>query len=387
LPLSTKKQPVLWTAGIVLLFISVGLEFYGRACGFLKTSDSLQYLSAARSFHESWKFLSPDGSYYSYWPPLFPIILSYFKDPEIALIWINITCKIILVWVLLRIARSFIESVTLTIIYLAASLLGVHMAMVSVFIWSELIFMMLIFLNAYCVLRLKDRWSYFYWLLVTGFLACLQRNAGLFWISGVSVWLLTDPSLSLKIRIVQSGVCFLGCTIGMWAWNIYNTFFLPADFSFYKHDFFAYTFSNLKSTLGTYGKMIIPLSGSIGMLIGMLFFLAVLSQWVLKAKVNRNIHFFGIVLMFYSLGFLIMPGRLDFFEMDRYFSVVTPITYLFIMLMVQENIQRVKPVIRVGLYIAVLIWLGYPLTRTYKNIKAWHERSCSGNKANNLSGQ
>ena len=236
--------------------------------------------------------------------------------------------------------------------------------------------MTLIFLNAYCAVHIKRDRSFFYGLLVTGFLACLQRDAGLFWISGVSVWLLMDTSHSLKVRILQGGACFLVCTSGLWAWNIYNTFFIPADFSFYKHDFFYFTFPNLKSTLSAFGKMIIPLNGVAGTITGILFFLAVLLQWVLKRKADRNAQFLGIVLLCYTLGFLIMPGHLDSFEMDRYFSVITPIVYLFVMSVIQEKTQHAKASVRSYFYAIVFIWLCYPLARTVSNAKAWHERSC-----------
>lgn len=376
MPVPIIKQRGVWAISITIVIVSIGLEFYGRACGFLTTSDSLQYLSAAKSFIESGKFLSPDGSYYSYWPPLFPIILSPFNQPLFALTIINIVCKIILLWVLLRISDSFIQDPILKIIFLIASLIGVHITMISVFVWSELIFMTLIFLNTYCALQIKKHRSYFYWLLLTGFLACVQRNAGLFWICGVCLWLLLDSSLSLKRRIIESGICFFVCTSGMWAWNIYNTFLLPADFNFYKHDFFSDLFYNLKLTLSTFGKMIVPLK-AMTMITGVLFFIILLLQWFLKMRENRNVQFLGIVLVLYILGYLVMP-RLDIFELDRYFSVITPIAYLFILLMVQEVIHFTKRSMQILIYTMVALWLCYPLTRTFINVKAWHERSCQG---------
>lgn len=371
------KHPGLWIASAAVVFVSMSLEFYGRACGFLLTSDSLQYLSAARSFSDSGKFLSPDGSYYSYWPPLFPLLLSSFKHPEDMLVWINLACKVTLAFSLLRIANSFLQDSILKIIFLVAALAGVHVVMISVFLWSELIFMTLIFLNAYCALRLKRHRSFFYWLCVTGFLACLQRNAGLFWMIGVGAWLLLDTSLPWRTRVLQSGGCFLVSTSGLWAWNIYNTFFLPADFSFYRHEFFFYIFPNLKLTLAAFGKMLIPANGMAGMLAGVLFFIGVLFLGLLKGKPDRAIQFFGVVLLFYSMGFLILPGPLDFFELDRYFSVIVPIVYLSAMLMVHGKTRPARPALRVVIYAIAFTWLCYPLTRSVKNVMAWHDRSCT----------
>jgi hypothetical protein len=248
--------------------------------------------------------------------------------------------------------------------------------MISVFVWSELIFMALIFLNWYCALHLKNHRYFFFGLLMTGFLACLQRNAGLFWICGVCCWLLFDSSLSLKLRIRDSVILFLVSSSGMWAWNIYNTFFIPADFSFYSHNFFADIFPNLKSILGAIGKMIVPINGTVAIAIGLLFLLVAVIQFVFKENADRNIQFPMVVMGFYSGGFLTMP-YLDIFEMDRYFSVVTPIVYLLILLLIQERTQSEKRSSKIIIYVLVFAWLSYPLTRTFRNVQAWHERSCS----------
>ncbi len=376
MPLPTIKNSIFWVVCIGVLFASISIEFYGRACGFLFTFDSFQYLSAAHSFSESGKFLNVDGSYYASWPPLFPLLLSFFKEPRNALAWINVACKIILALTLLRTADLFIKDSILKIIFLTSSLIGVHVTMISVFVWSELIFMTFIFLNAYFSLQLKNNSSNFYWLLITGFLACLQRNAGLFWISGVCAWLLLDNSLSLKTRIIRSAVCFIVCTSGLWAWNIYNTFFLLSDFNFYKLDFFSYAFFNLKSTLNTFGKILFPFDGIVGILFGILFFVIVFLKCVLQTKAENKIQFFGIVLTAYTIGFLIMPGRLEYFDMDRYFSVITPIVYLFFIIIVQEKLQSTKQAIRVYIYIVVVVLFSYPIIRTFKNVQSWHERSC-----------
>lgn len=368
------QQPALWIASGLVLLLSIGLEWHGRACGFLLTSDSLQYLSAAKSFSKSGDFLSPDGSYYSYWPPLFPIIFSFFNQPLVALAFINIACKILLLLVLIHLGNLFIKDSILIVAFLIVSMLSVQMAMISIFVWSELIFMALIFLNACCALQMKKHRSYFYWLLLTGFLACVQRNAGLFWVSGVCLWLLLDPSQSFKSRVIESGICFLVCSSGVWAWNIYNTFLLPADFNFYEHRFFVDFLYNLKQTLSAFGKMIVPLK-EMTMATGILFFFALVFTY-LKMKENRNVQFFGIVLIVYILGYLTMP-RLDIFEMDRYFSVITPIVYLLIIMMIQKKTQSVKSIYRIAIYFIIFLWLCYPLTRTYKNVLLWHESSCA----------
>jgi hypothetical protein len=367
------KQPNLWIACAAVLFVSISLEFCGHACGFLLTPDSLQYLSAAKSFSASGKFLSPDGSYYSYWGPLFPIILSFFKQPQDALVWINVFCKIVIAVALLALANSFIKESVLKIVFLIVSMVGVHMALISVFVWSELIFMMVILLNAHFALSLNKNRSNYYWFLITGFLACLQRDAGFFWMCGVCLWLLLDNSATLKTRIIQSAICFSVCTSGLIAWRVYIHFVMHQSSNFYDYSFFFHAFENVQLVLLTFGKMFFPLNGIPGMATGFLFFL--LLFWSVLNS-TRKTQLLGIIISVYTLGFIALPWQLDVNEMDRYFSVITPLVYLFALSLV-DKLQPAKRRVSFLIYTIVLFWLCYPLTRTFINVKAWHERSCS----------
>lgn len=369
------KQPGLWIACIVVLFVSISLEFYGHACGFLITPDSLQYLSAAKSFSASGVFLSTDGSYYSYWGPLFPIILSFFNEPQSALVWINVACKIVIAFALFGLVNSFINDSILKFAFLIVSMLGVQVALISVFVWSELIFMALILLTTFFALSLKKFPYSYYCFLITGFLACLQRDAGFFWVSGICLWLLLDSSLSLKAGIAQSVLCFLVCISGLIAWRIYIHFVMHQNSNFYDYSFFIHVIENVPPVLLTFGKMFLPLNGPLGIATGILFFI-LLFYWCIF-KPSRNIQLLGIIISVYAIGFIVLPWQLDINEMDRYFSVVTPLVYLFILSIVYEKLQPTKQGTRVIIYALVFIWLCYPLTRAFINVKAWHERSCS----------
>jgi len=373
----TVKHPGLWIAGTVVVLAAIALEFYGRACGFLITPDSLQYLSAAKSFSESGRFLSPNGSYYSYWGPLFPIILSFFNEPQQALISINIVCKIILILALLGLTRSFISDPILKIAFIVVSMTGVHLTLISVFVWSELIFIVFILLNTHFALTLKKYPSSYFWFLISGFLACLQRDAGFFWVGGIGLWLLFDRSAILKGRIVQSVLCFFACTSGLIGWRIYVTFVIQQNSNFYDYSFFFHAFENLPQVLLTFGKMLLPLNGIPGVTTGILFFLLLFYRCLLLIKPSRNIQLLGFIISVYSLGFIVLPWRLDINEMDRYFSVITPLVYLFVLSVIHEKVQFAKHGVRVLIYTALLTWLCYPVTRTLINVKAWHERSCS----------
>jgi hypothetical protein len=360
-------------ACLIILVLSIVLEWYGRYCGFILTSDSLQYLSAAKSFSESGKFLSPDGSSYAYWPPLFPVLLSW-GDPFIIVSSLHVVSKIIIATIMLYLAFLFFQKSLYRIVFLTASLLSVQYIMISVFLWTELLFMCLLFGNAFFALNLKKK-KYFYWFLLTGFLLCLQRNAGLFWVSGVSVWMMVDQENTFLKNFLKATLYFLVSTSGFWAWNIYNTFFIPTDFNFYQHSFLNDWVYNVGLIAQTYVYLIIPLK-HIPLSVMVFCTATLLVVYILRNSIDRKLLLFVITLATYTAGYSIMP-TLDVYEMDRYFSVMTPLIFLMVLLatekLSQYPITWMKPVMA----ILVVCWLAYPLARTVKNVRSWHDRSCT----------
>jgi hypothetical protein len=369
-----KENKITAVVCVSVLMLSIILEWYGRYCGFILTNDSLQYLSAAKSFSESGKFLSPDGSYYSYWPPLFPIILSWWDDAFLALSFINLISKVCIAIVLFWLSITFFEKTFYRIIFLIVSMLSVYITLISVFVWTELLFLALILLNAYFALN-RHKQRFFYWLLVTGFLLCVQRNAGLFWISGVCLWMVFDQKSTFSKNILKTLLFFLVSTSGLWAWNIYNTFFLPADFSFYKHSFFQDWTYNMMLITKTHANMIVPVHNTItillvsGSVIAFLFY-------KLKNNGDRKVLFFISTWVMYTMGYSVMV-KLDVYEMDRYFSVMIPIIFLVLIFCAEKVSRGVSPKVQMALMVVMSCWLVYPLIRTVKNVQFWHDRSCS----------
>lgn len=358
---------------IIVLVASIGLEVYGRACGFILTSDSLQYLSAAKSFSEHGKFLSPDGTYYTYWQPLFPVILSVTTKPLVLLGWLNIFNKLIMGIVLMSVANSFLKEFVYKIIFFIVSLCSVHTLMLSVFVWSDLLFMTFAYLNLYVALHL-ERKNYFYYLLITGFLMCIQRNAGLFWIGGICLWMLQDKEIMLSKNLLRIAIFFLVSTSGLWAWNFYNTFFIPANFSFYKHSFFADIIYNTMLLIGTYTRMIVPLNHWILQIIFFLLIAGLIIYFLIK-NFSRSAYLMLCILLVYTAGYAAMV-KLDMYEMDRYLSIVAPLVYLLFINVVEKFNQTEIKWIRYGLLVFILLWTVYPIARTIKNVQFWHERSC-----------
>lgn len=368
---TTFSKPKYGITFLVVWVVSLGLEFYGRACGFNLTSDSIQYLSAAQSFQSTGKFLGTDGSYNPYWPPLYPMLLSCWENPLNALIWINLACKIVIGFMLLYLADTFLKHDFYRIVFLISSLLSVYMIMISVFVWTELLFTALILLNIFFVLNLHKRY-YFLGLVITGFLLCIQRNAGLFWICGLTGWLFINrKDDTINRRHLKILVFFFISTLGLWAWNIYNTFFIPADFVFYDRNFFDGFLMNVLLLAGAFIKMIVPTPS--GVMAGVLFLLLLAAIFYWLKPISKNV--VVVVVMVYAAGFMVL-GKLDQYELDRYLSVIAPFCFLILLMFVERVAHGGAKWVRYGAVLAVLVFVSYTLVRTGRNIELWHNRSC-----------
>jgi hypothetical protein len=360
---------------IFILALSIALQGYGHACGLILTSDSYQYLSAALSFKASGNFLSPDGSYYTYWPPLFPVILSFFDNPEHALIWIHVLARIFIGLFIYFLANKFLEKNIIKIFFLVVSLCSVQMMMISVFLWSELIFLLLLLLAVYCALRMKESSIYFLGLLLFSFLLCLQRNAGAFIIPAVSLWIFLDSDLTWKERITKSAILMMSGLAGLFLWNIYISFFIPSNFYFYKHNFFMDSVLNFSTLSTPLIRLFVPGAEILATFFGVILFLVVVVYVVKADHSNRHLQLLGLLILFYWIGLMVMV-KLDGYETDRYLSVVIPFVYVMSFCAVERGFKNVNSRWQWLAVILLCLWTIYPVVRSVKNVLAWNERSC-----------
>lgn len=361
---------------VLILTLSIGLQWYGHWYGLLLTSDSYQYLSAAQSFKTNGVFLSPDGSYYTYWPPLFPVILSLFNNPEYALIWINVLVKIAIGFLIFFLAHEFLKRNIVKVLFVLVSLCAVQIIMISVFLWSELIFLFLFLLAISAALRMKSS-GYFMLMLASLFLMCLKRNAGAFLVPAFSVWMMIDTSLLLKERIKKGVIIFIIGIAGLCFWNAYVSLFIPSNFYFYRHEFFTEFPSNFSMISETIARCFLPISGMLATFFGFIMFLVLIWSLKIDSYRTKQSQLISLLVLFYLLGFMAM-GKLDVYEMDRYLSVIVPLVYLLFFMLIENSYNRLKTLSHQRILIAILV-LGmiYPMVRTLKNTRLWNERSYS----------
>ncbi len=368
-PLSRDGVLKLVVAGATVLALLV--EGYSRYCGFLFTSDSFQYLSAAHSFRASGVFLSPDGSHYAHWPPLYPVLLNLFADPIWSANVIHLLCKLVLSWLVYRLSMVYLTDNRTRAIFALSVLLGVHLLLISVFIWSELVFVTLALAMLYHHTQKPDR-LLTGWLLALGFLLCLQRNAGVFWIAGLATGWLLARGLSLP-RATQAAAFFLICTSGMWAWNSYNTWFVPAAFAFYQHPFFSAVPGNFMRAGTQLAAAFFPAPPHAlwGVLLAVLHLVALGVLWKFRTHALALPVWLAIV---FCAGFVVL-GPLDHYELDRYLCIVPLLLYLPLLRGFEMACTRYALPPRV-VWLVLIVLTSYPLVRTAQNAHRWHQRSC-----------
>jgi hypothetical protein len=362
-------------AFLVCLMASFLLELWTRKCGFLLTPDSYEYLSASRTFKASGFFIGTAGNYYTQWPPLFPIVLSMFADPFAAMVWIQVVCKGIIALVIVFLANRFLKNTSIKIIFFAGVWLSVHMLMISVFLWSEIIFMTLFMVHLFVCLNLTTRPMYYYVMTAVSILFCLQRNAGLFLVFSTAVWMLTDNSLVMEKKRVKAISYTAICTVSLFCWYYYNIFFMIGSKPFYERDFFVHTGKNIELILLALNHVFFPFRGKTAVIGGTVISVVFILGCYRHFKAGGAVRLLILMVAIYTMGFLAVPN-LDIHEMERFFSVILPVFLILVLLFVEHVFANQLTGIRIAI-LFLSVWIVYSAVRTGKNALQWHEMSCT----------
>ena len=329
-------------ASAVLVIAAVVLQWYSHSGGLLTTFDSCTYLSAAESFKANFTFVGIDGQPYTYWSPLFPMVLSLFGS---AWYWIQL---LLTAWIGVLVViqtRKIIEDPSLQLICQASILLGIHLLLIGTFLWSELLFL-LILLHFMMAVERKQ----FVAAIILGFFLCLQRNAGLFFVIAAALWY-WDARKSILLFILSSS--------GFIVWNIYSS-------AATENTYFQWMPHNFEMMIKAMMTSIAPLPGVlfIVVLIGLAFFL----------KTDPKTRLMAIMLIIYLAGMAAL-FHLDVSDGDRYAAVVIPFFMMLVFRAIEIIASKQTPATRKLLIILVACWLVYPAARTLKNAPQWHKLS------------
>lgn len=318
------------TAGLIA--VAAALQVYAHWGGLLQTGDSCHYIAAAKSFKQSFTL----GADYKYFPPLFPLVLSVFGSYWI---WIHVLLSIAVSLLIIE-QTSVIKNGVIRFVCQASIISGVHLLMIGVFLWSELLFLLLL------LLFVRSLEKNFVAAVILGFFLCLQRNAGIFFIAGAALWY-WDLRKSIILFVIGSS--------GVVAWNVYAG--IAGEY-----DYFASFFHNTSVIATELMRVIAPVPAVIlPVVIGFLIYF-----------LRKDLL---LVLMACYVAGLVVIFRFEAYDADRYIAVIVPFFLISAFRAFEIVVEKQTSGVQKMLMIVVVCWLLYPFSRTVKNAVQWHNVS------------
>lgn len=341
---------------LIQLLIGIGIDF-----------DSLYYLSAANSFSIQHSFVNPDNTEFLLWPPLYPFILSVGISffPYNFIISQFIFLVIFLVVILGVIKRSFSDNYSLIIFFIIA--LGVSILMDFKFVWSEMLFISLLY-SYYYIFKFKD-WesNTFYFLLFTflGMLLPLQRTAAFFLFSGIwGAYFLLEKKIRMKLLYHS-----LISSIPAFIWHYYSVILSKSRHGM---DFGGITI--LKQNVIEYSYILsryfvpIQLVSKEGnwWIVLLVFLVTSLCFFFFYKKISNK----GKAMLFGLLSYIILMIVTPYFsvfggghqETDRFLSIIYPLLILILPIVLERAFVNKKVI-----YIILIMLCCYQGLRFFRN--------------------
>jgi hypothetical protein len=385
-----KKWYFLWAIFTVAL-----LQQYATYCHIGITFDSPYYTAAAQSFAKKFVFLNPNGSEYTNWTPLFPILLSFFsQNVELWAKYIHLFSGIGTVVFLLLIVEQLIDNQILKLIFTTTIVFSTPLLLIHSFLWSESIFVFILCMLLHSLLGYIRRPTYknLVILILISNLLYLQRNAGLFFVIGISSFLFVDELFTSKsIRYaIKKSVHYLAPSLSsVIFWQVRNHFFV-VNLSDFRNNIFVVSWS--ESLLYMADIISLWLVPNLFPLILRLFltgivlsFLAFLAFKLLKNSYLQYIHPLRFLLalafiFFIYIAFMLVLRMNVEEENERYLAPLFPLFFLFLFAVADKIIKNSKTIYKMISLIIIGLWLIYPIVRTLKNAQLWHTNQCKISK-------
>lgn len=211
-------------------------------------------------------------------------------------------------------------------------------------------------------------------MVVTGFLICLQRNAGFFYVCAATAFIFFQNDTSLLHRIKSGSVFFLLSVSGLVAWHCYIAF-QPTSYRLTRYPFLEDVAFNASLLFPFLGKILIPFRNWISVV---MFALSIITIGFAYNRSNKKLPLLLPLFsfLFYIIGFLVVE-RLGFDEIDRFLSICLPFFLLLLFFAAEQLYLSSHAQVRSLTIIALILWSLYPLSRTVINAYSWHQRSCS----------
>ncbi len=369
-PLSKRIEFILLGTCLVTATATFCYSTWG---GLIWTSDSFHYWAASRSFATDGVLLSHGGGSYVYWPPLFPAILSFFTESGYHILQ-GIFLNLILIGIYLLV--KLYKTSTIALLITSLFTLSVFPYLITSFLWSETGFMLFMLIGLYFFRKneLSGRYIDLIIALIFFSLMCLQRNAGVFIMLGLSVHSFFQyiHSRDLKSLGIKAFAILMSVVPNIW-WNISRSI-KYRNYDIADHPYFVDIIPNLKMIAIHLYKSILP-----SLLPDLFIFSLIVLILILGILLCKNKIFITLVVIYFA-AFSIFP-LIDYGMNDRFLAPVIIFFYLILVEINQSLYDKKTAFIKWGVFLSLLLLFSYNVIRTYKNVSMWHYRSITNPKA------
>lgn len=288
--------------------------------------------------------------------------------------------EILIALVVINIANRVILHQGTRLLYFTFILLGVHMLLISSFLWSELIFLFFTTVFIDQLQKSRENRTAFYFALGSGFLMCLQRNAGMFIATGAAIWVFMQEEDKTR-SILKSFFLFFCVNSGLLIWNVYIwLFFVPHEYFNFSDKLFHHAIQNTESIAHALVNTFLPVNWFYTPTLIIGFFCLV---YFLKDEIRKNVSLqlvFIITVVYLIYLYLVViinvsGFQVDVGEADRFISVIVPFLGILVFRSYEKALETKSATVRALMMVLVCCWMSYPLARTVKNALQWHEVS------------
>jgi hypothetical protein len=366
-----------------LLIFLIAIKSFGLGI----TNDSVNYLSAAQSLPDA--LIKADGTPYTEWPPLFPVLLSMGNILNLNLVFFSalfqgivlISINLITLYLLkINLTSKSILAFSSILLIFSTPVLQMH-----VMLWSEPFFLLLILLN---LIALKHYLStphpkFLILLIVLGILMYLQRKTGIVFIASTAS-LIFFLSKYKKTAVIHSVLYLILCSIPVYFWyqRRYEIAGKLLGESAFKPENFIDNVKQFSHTLSTYflpSNIPLPYRFIFLAILVFLIVIIIMRSRKIKDALIANLYFkisFLFIIFYYaSLLIFLVYIQIDDAIDDR---ILIP-AYLPLFLLGMIVIDTFYTKLSSLLFLFVFgLWLLYPIIRTAHHLHRWNTVGTGG---------
>ncbi|WKK85307.1 hypothetical protein QYS48_25710 [Marivirga arenosa] len=361
-----------------ILLLALSTHLYSSWGGLIWTIDSNTYWTASRNIINEGKLTAADGGAYVFWPPLFPITLSLFSESSYYVFHsFSFLLGLFFIYRFLKLKYS----ITLSLMVLSVYTLTVYPYLLSSFLWTEVNFILFLYSGLYFFQKWNMDENNHKYLMLAGILfclMCLQRNAGVFIMVGLSIYsiVLYFKNKDFK-KLFSTGSALSISVIPVILWNINRRILFPEEYYIYQQPFLADFLKNFKMVSNELIRLVLPTDTGLNSYI-IIILLSIIMMSIIYKKENSLII---TLITTYIFLFITLP-LLEKSEIGRFLAPIIPLIILQTISSSKYYIIKLdNNKIKNALILFFSIVLLYNIVRTVNNVEQWNYRSVHNPKS------